>query len=72
MKNEKRENEIIFRVAADGFLYNMVRIMTGTLISVGEGKIQPEDIQTIIESKDRANAGMTAPAHGLYLNKVIY
>ena len=69
---EKRENEIIFKVAADGFLYNMVRIMTGTLISVGEGKIQPEDIHTIIESKDRANAGMTAPAHGLYLNKVIY
>ena len=69
---EKIENEIIFRVAADGFLYNMVRIMTGTLIAVGEGKISPDDIAKIIESKDRSNAGMTAPAHGLYLNKVVY
>ena len=69
---EKIGNEIIFRVAADGFLYNMVRIMTGTLTSVGEGKISPDDIAKIIESKDRSNAGMTAPAHGLYLNKVVY
>ena len=69
---EKLGNEIIFRVAADGFLYNMVRIMTGTLISVGEGKISPEDIDKIIKSKDRSLAGMTAPAHGLYLNKVVY
>ena len=65
-------NEILFRVAADGFLYNMVRIMTGTLIAVGEGRISPDDIEKIIESKDRSNAGMTAPAHGLYLNKVVY
>ena len=65
-------NEIIFRVAADGFLYNMVRIMTGTLIAVGEGKIAPDDIEKIIESRDRSNAGMTAPAQGLYLNKVVY
>ena len=69
---EKIGNEIIFRIAADGFLYNMVRIMTGTLISVGEGKISPDDMTKIIESKDRSNAGMTAPAHGLYLNKVVY
>lgn len=68
----KEGDEIIFRVAADGFLYNMVRIMTGTLIAVGEGKIFPEEITRIIESKNRSIAGMTAPAHGLYLNKVVY
>ncbi len=65
-------NVIEFRVAADGFLYNMVRIMTGTLIAVAEGKITPEQIPAIIEAKDRAKAGMTAPAHGLYLNSVVY
>jgi tRNA pseudouridine38-40 synthase len=63
---------IIFKVAADGFLYNMVRIMTGTLLLVAQGKIKPEDIQKITESKNRKNAGATAPASGLYLNKVEY
>jgi tRNA pseudouridine38-40 synthase len=63
---------IIFKVAADGFLYNMVRIMTGTLLLVAQGKIEPEDIQKITESKNRKNAGATAPACGLYLNKVEY
>jgi tRNA pseudouridine38-40 synthase len=50
----------------------MVRIMTGTLVAVALGKIAPDDIPGIIESKDRARAGMTAPACGLYLNKVVY
>jgi tRNA pseudouridine38-40 synthase len=63
---------IEFHVAADGFLYNMVRIMTGTLIAVAEGKIAPEQILEIIDAKDRARAGMTAPAHGLYLHRVEY
>ena len=63
---------IEFRVAADGFLYNMVRIMTGTLIYVAEGKIAPEDITKITESKNRKLTGFTAPASGLFLNKVIY
>ncbi|MBR3878663.1 MAG: tRNA pseudouridine(38-40) synthase TruA [Clostridia bacterium] len=68
-----REGDIItFKVSADGFLYNMVRIMVGTLISVGLGKIQPSDIPEIILSGNRERAGMTAAAHGLYLNKVIY
>lgn len=68
-----REGDIVtFRVAADGFLYNMVRIMTGTLIFVMQGKIDPEDIDGIILSGARERAGMTAPAHGLYLNKVVY
>ena len=50
----------------------MVRIMTGTLLYVSQGKIKADDIADIIESKDRTKAGITAPAHGLYLNKVNY
>ena len=69
---EKLGDEIIFRVAADGFLYNMVRIMAGTLISVAEGRIEPDAIGDIIESRSRDRAGMTAAACGLYLNKVVY
>ena len=69
---EKKGDVIEFYVAADGFLYNMVRIMTGTLIAVAEGKLTPEEIPGIIEAKDRAKAGMTAPAMGLYLNRVVY
>jgi len=71
-KVERRGDLIIFRVAADGFLYNMVRIITGTLLAVAEGKISPNEIEDIIESCDRSRAGMTAPAWGLYLNKVKY
>lgn len=63
---------IEFKVAADGFLYNMVRIMTGTLVAVGQGKIDPEEIEKIITSRDRSRAGMTAPSEGLYLNRVVY
>lgn len=69
---ERYGDEVIFRVEADGFLYNMVRIMTGTLIGVAGGKINSEEITDIINSRDRARAGITAPAHGLYLNKVNY
>lgn len=65
-------NLITFRVRADGFLYNMVRIFVGTLIDVAYGKLEPEDIPKIIEQKDRRAAGSTAPPHGLYLNKVEY
>ena len=69
----EREGDVItFRVCGDGFLYNMVRIMTGTLIYVSEGKISPEDIIDITNSKDRARAGITSPAEGLYLNDVTY
>ena len=63
---------IEFRVSADGFLYNMVRIMTGTLVEVGEGRLSPDAITAIISSKDRSLAGMTAPACGLYLDQVFY
>lgn len=69
---ERRGDEVIFRVEADGFLYNMVRIMTGTLIGVASGKIRGDEITEIISCRDRSRAGITAPAHGLYLNKVNY
>ncbi len=68
-----RDGDIVtFKVSADGFLYNMVRIMTGTLVSVAMGKIPCDGIGDIIASKDRARAGATAPAEGLYLNRVVY
>ena len=66
------DEEVIFRVKADGFLYNMVRIMVGTLLEVSEGKIPPDTIGEIIESKSREKAGRTVPPYGLYLNKVFY
>lgn len=69
----KRDGDkVLFTVAADGFLYNMVRIMVGTLLRVQQGKLKPEDIPVILEKKDRKFAGPTAPACGLYLNRVFY
>lgn len=69
----EREGKLVtFNVTANGFLYNMVRIMVGTLIRVSEGAILPDDIEAIIDAKNRSLAGPTAPAHGLYLNKVLY
>lgn len=70
--HRREDGMVIFTVAADGFLYNMVRIMMGTLLAVAQGKIKAEDIPGIIEAKNRAAAGPTAPACGLYLNKVFY
>jgi hypothetical protein len=64
--------DIAIDVAGDGFLYNMVRIMAGTLIAVAEKKISPHDIPDITRSCDRRSAGATAPACGLFLNKVVY
>ena len=65
-------NRIYIELTGNGFLYNMVRIISGTLVEVGLGKIKPEEIKTIIESKDRQKAGKTLPAHGLYLMNVNY
>lgn len=59
-------------IKADGYLYNMVRIITGTLVHVGEGRIKPEDIPGIIEKKDRSYAGPTAPPQGLALYEIYY
>lgn len=68
-----RDGDIVtFTVEADGFLYNMVRIMTGTLLRVAQGKIKADDIPEIIQKEDRRFAGPTAPPWGLYLNKVYY
>lgn len=69
---ERQGDLILFRVAADGFLYNMVRILAGTLVEVAEGKISHDEIDAITASCDRSRAGMTMPACGLYLNRVSY
>ncbi len=70
---KKREDgRIIFNFTGNGFLYNMVRILVGTLLDVGIGKINVEDIKDIIASKDRTKAGKTVPAQGLYLVEVYY
>ncbi len=63
---------IEIRISADGFLYNMVRIIVGTLLDVAFGRKEPSDIPLIINSHDRKMAGMTAPPEGLYLNSVTY
>jgi tRNA pseudouridine38-40 synthase len=63
---------VTFSVTADGFLYNMVRILTGTLLYAAQGKLMPRDIPRIFAAKDRSQAGPTAPPQGLYLNHVYY
>lgn len=68
----KKEDNIIIKLTGNGFLYNMVRIISGTLLEVGIGKIKAEDIPEIINSKDRKKAGKTLPANGLFLVNVEY
>lgn len=63
---------ISFRYKADSFLHNMIRIITGTLIDIGTGKIQGRNLGDIIASKDRKMAGKTLPAHGLYFARAYY
>lgn len=65
-------NRYCIELTGDGFLYNMVRIISGTIVDVGLGKIRVEEIPKIIESKDRKQAGKTLPPHGLYLVEVYY
>ena len=72
LRVEKNENEIEIYVSADGFLYNMVRIIVGTLVQVAFGNISAEDMPSIIKDGNREKAGMTAPPEGLYLNRVFY
>ncbi|MFV0503143.1 MAG: tRNA pseudouridine(38-40) synthase TruA [Lachnospirales bacterium] len=67
---KKTDNIIEVEINGDGFLYNMVRIIVGTLIMVGLGKIEPEDIKNIITSKNRELCGKTVPASGLVLERV--
>lgn len=70
---ERNDDDIItIRVTGNGFLYNMVRIIAGTLMAVGTGHIQAEDMPSILEAKDRRAAGPTAPARGLTLIEMKY
>ena len=63
---------IHIRVTGNGFLYNMVRIIAGTLMQVGTGLLEPERVKEILEAKDRKEAGPTAPARGLTLVEIRY
>lgn len=65
-------DELIFRLVGNGFLYNMVRIIVGTVLEVGRGERRAEEMKTILEQKNRSAAGKTAPGHGLYLWHVSY
>lgn len=67
-----KDDGIVFQISADRFLRNMVRAIVGTLIMVGRKEIEPEEVRTIIESKNRSNAGMSVPATGLFLTRVSY
>lgn len=68
----KNDDEITIRIRGNGFLYNMVRIIVGTLIRVGRGFYQPEQVKEILEAKNRKAAGVTAPPHGLMLMEIRY
>ncbi|QKS73126.1 tRNA pseudouridine(38-40) synthase TruA [Paenalkalicoccus suaedae] len=65
-------DEWTLRFVGSGFLYQMVRVLTGTLLEVGRGMREVEDVKMILEAQDRAAAGKTAPGHGLYLSQVFY
>ena len=69
---QQQENELIFTIKADRFLRNMVRAIVGTLLEVGEGKIIAEKIKEIITKKDRSEAGVSVPAHALFITKIEY
>ena len=69
---EKIGGELRFTVTGDGFLYNMVRILVGTLLEVGMGKRNPDSIPALLEAKDRSKAGYLVPPHGLRLEAVYY
>jgi len=66
------QNELTFIITADRFLRNMVRAIVGTMINIGLGKNQVNDLITIIDSKNRSEAGYSVPAHGLYLTRITY
>jgi len=68
----KKADEVWIDLVADGFLYNMARAIVGTLLEVGRGKLSPTAIRRILASRDRRQAGPTAPAKGLCLVRVSY
>ena len=69
---KQNEEKLVFTIAADRFLRNMVRAIVGTMINIGSGKVSLNDFRKIIESKNRSKAGFSVPAHGLYLVNVTY
>ena len=69
---QQNEDKLVFIIAADRFLRNMVRAIVGTMINIGSGKVSLNDFRQIIESKNRSKAGFSVPAHGLYLTKIEY
>ena len=71
-KAERQGDLVLLRVCGNGFLYNMVRIMVGTLLMAGPDRLRPGDLTAILAGGNRADAGITAPAAGLYLTKVSY
>lgn len=71
-KDDKNPEEIIISIRGDGFLYNMVRIIAGSLVEVGLNKMEACRMKDIIDSKDRSQAGHTAPPQGLYLKEIYY
>lgn len=68
----KEQDRVVIMLTGSGFLYNMVRIISGTLVEIGLGNMKPEEMLTILEAKDRQKAGKTLPAHGLFLMSVDY
>jgi len=69
---ERREHQLVFTIGADRFLRNMVRAVVGTMKEIGLGKLKPDAIDSIIESRSRTRAGASVPAHGLFLTNVTY
>ena len=64
---DEQGSDLVIRVRGNGFLYNMVRIIAGTLLEIGQGRREPDSVPDILEALDRSAAGPTAPAHGLTL-----
>ena len=69
---ERKDDIITMTIQGNGFLYNMVRIIAGTLLMVGRGQMRPEEVEKIIDKRDRKGAGPTAPAKGLTLKVIEY
>ena len=69
---EARGTQTVLEVTGDGFLYNMVRIMVGTLVEIGTGKREPKEMEQIVAAMDRRVAGFTAPPQGLYLKEIYF
>jgi len=69
---DRRDDVVTITIQGNGFLYNMVRIIAGTLVMVGRGRMKPQEVENIIDKRDRKGAGPTAPAKGLTLKVIEY